>query len=202
MVKSWLLRHCFDRIDLDGCAFGLIGQNDHKGKPIKKPWTLASNCQSTLALFDRKCPGPKEHPDHGKCEGNETKLTEDYTWPMANIAHMAFTTHVQLRTHNPNNTPYTDATTTTCNDDIPIVQQDGDYGGGLEWDNSSAHVSHWDDDGDYYYEKNDVIGENDTYSLGTGSRLDAMALCCRSCSCCASPADEEKIGQGRRIYPG
>ena len=27
-----------------------------------------------------------------------------------------------------------------------IVQQDGAYGGGTEWNGDSAHVSHWDDE--------------------------------------------------------
>jgi hypothetical protein len=147
-------RYHLDTVDLDGCAFGLIGQNDHKGKPIKKPWKLASNCQSTLALFDRKCPGHHEHPQHGKCEGNETKLTENYTWPMAHTAHMAFTTHVLLHTHDPTETPYNDPMTTTIDDDPSwreaparaIAQQDGAYGGGTEWNGDSAHLSHWDDE--------------------------------------------------------
>ena len=74
---------------------GLIGQ---KGKPVYKPWTVATNCSELFeALNCQKCPGPKAH-NHEPCAGKNTKMSENYTDPMVRIIHKAWTKHCSTMT--------------------------------------------------------------------------------------------------------
>ena len=61
------------------------------GKPILKPWTVATNDQCLYETLETsKCPGSDVHPEHRSCEGKDTKLTESYTPEMAKIIHGAW----------------------------------------------------------------------------------------------------------------
>ena len=90
-VQEFLQKHRLVMHNIHGCAYGLVGQNDHKGKPILKPWTIATTCPTDLSS---RCPGKNVHPYHAPCEANETKLTEDYTWLLVNAIHKAHSHHV------------------------------------------------------------------------------------------------------------
>eukprot|EP00972_Heterocapsa_arctica_P031553 4647588-Heterocapsa_arctica.AAC.1 len=72
----------------NGCAVGLINDN---GAPIKKPWTIATNDGHLWrAMSDCKCPGKAVHPNHQPCAGKYNRLTEEYTWPMTDLVHIAW----------------------------------------------------------------------------------------------------------------
>ena len=89
VVKEFLWKHGFIVNNLHGCAYGLVGINQHKGEPILKPWTIASTCPTDYMYLSKRCPGKAVHKDHARCEGKETKFTEEYTWPLVNAIHEA-----------------------------------------------------------------------------------------------------------------
>ena len=65
----------------DGCMYGLRTTYCKHQKRLKKPWRVISWGVSFPSLREQ-CDG--KH-DHGKCEGRETKLTQEYTEKMIRI---------------------------------------------------------------------------------------------------------------------
>lgn len=59
----------------DGCMYGLRSTYSKKHERLKKPWRIVSWGVEFPKLRDT-CDGLR---DHGKCEGRETKLTQEYT---------------------------------------------------------------------------------------------------------------------------
>ena len=99
--REFLQKHGFIMHHIHGCAYGLVGQNDHKGEPILKPWTIATTCPTDYLYLSSRCPGKSVHPNHAPCEANETKLTEDYTWLLVNAIHKAHSHHVSKEVPGP-----------------------------------------------------------------------------------------------------
>ena len=97
MVQNFLQRHGFVQHHIHGCAYGLVGQTTHMGKPILKPWTIATTCDTDVRYLSKRCPGGPAHRNHAACEGKETKLTEEYTWPLVNAVPVSYT-HLTLPT--------------------------------------------------------------------------------------------------------
>ncbi len=90
-VQAFLHENNFIELLLHGCAYGLVGQNRHKGKPILKPWRVATTAYTDSLFLSKRCPG---HRKHAVCEGDETRATEEYTWPLVNAVHRAHVHHV------------------------------------------------------------------------------------------------------------
>jgi len=57
-VRNFLIQNSFVFSDFDGCQYGLEScANGTLGRPIRKPWRLASNTGRMLQGLDRKCQG-------------------------------------------------------------------------------------------------------------------------------------------------
>ena len=94
-VVRLLTKYNLRKAKCNGCAMGLVGQ---LGKPVYKPWTVATNCSELFeALNCQKCPGPKAHK-HEPCAGKNTKMSENYTETMVRIIHKAWTKHCSTMT--------------------------------------------------------------------------------------------------------
>ena len=59
--------------------------------PIKKPWTIATNCPYLVYLLPRFCDGCHEH---APCQGVDTKVTEGYTPQLVSLIHKAWALQV------------------------------------------------------------------------------------------------------------
>ena len=68
-------------VECHGCAMGVV---DSKGRPLKKPWYIATNDEMLRqSLASQRCPGCV----HGSTNGAETRGTGSYTTQMAKIIH-------------------------------------------------------------------------------------------------------------------
>ena len=88
----------------DGCMYGLASvQTSTKGRPLKKPWTIASTSIEFSGLR-RRCDGSH---DHVITAGADTKHTEGYTDALADVIHDCWTRQCNAqRTHGDStNTP-------------------------------------------------------------------------------------------------
>ena len=90
-------------VDFHGCMFGLKSvARATKGLPIRKPWTVATDCHELTKTLDRKCVGGWWHVDpvtgawtpHASCSGVNTKITESYTDEMAQAIHVGHRNHI------------------------------------------------------------------------------------------------------------
>ena len=81
---------------IHGCKYGLISiAKATKDMPIKKPWTIATDCLPMAQYLNRRCK-TKWHTDdvtgvmtwHAPCAGVDTKMTEGYTDDLAVSIHM------------------------------------------------------------------------------------------------------------------
>ena len=73
-VKGLLKELDLEYVDFHGCMLGLKSVVD--GKPILKPWRLATNCPNLIDKFrNLKCKGRKEHRP---CAGRDTKIHEGW----------------------------------------------------------------------------------------------------------------------------
>ena len=80
------------KVRIHGCRLGLVSVVD--GKPIKKPWTLATSNWFVYNEFDgKRCNHRPE--EHAKCEGKDTKLSENYTNAMVDTLHRALKKQVK-----------------------------------------------------------------------------------------------------------
>ena len=79
-------------IRVDGC---MVGLRNEWNKPVYKPWTLITNCDSLRSAFTQcKCDGSHEH---GACTGKTAKLSESYTVDFVRRVHRAWESDVRLR---------------------------------------------------------------------------------------------------------
>ena len=69
-----------------------------RGKPLKKPWKLASNHPGMLEGFDKRCVHQGDclrfQQPHVRVQGQDTKMTEGYTDEMAVAVHRGHKDHV------------------------------------------------------------------------------------------------------------
>ena len=87
-VGDMLRKFSMNKVEMHGCAAGL--KSDKSGKPIKKPWTIATTSPAMIQSLKKfKCPGPEVHPEHEPCAGAETKKSELYTIDMTDAIHDA-----------------------------------------------------------------------------------------------------------------
>ena len=84
------------RSDFDGCMYGLRPIY-HKGDVyIRKPWSIRTNHAGIAAALSKKCDGSHVHV---RCEGRETKGTEQYTDMIVDAVHDAFSLSSHHCTH-------------------------------------------------------------------------------------------------------
>ena len=84
-VKTFLAGMGMQQYHFDGCMYGLCSSAPKTlGVPLRKPWTVASDCNSFLRLC-RTC----DHPPSGhvKTQGIDTSRTENYTDPLVHGIH-------------------------------------------------------------------------------------------------------------------
>ena len=89
-VTSLLYRLKLRQIMFHGCMFGLtsIKQKTY-GRPIVKPWRVATNCMELIQRLKRRCPGNRitdvcaNGYTHVRCSGKDTKYSEGYTDELA-----------------------------------------------------------------------------------------------------------------------
>jgi hypothetical protein len=82
MVQAYSLH----KVNFHGCSLGLRSQHG-AGRPIKKPWTIATTSANMFEAFRlKRCSGQHQH---SPCAGSDTKLTENYTDDMTDLIHVA-----------------------------------------------------------------------------------------------------------------
>ena len=69
-----------------------------KGKPIKKPWYIATNSNTVNSAIHRVC--PKDH-EHAPCAGKDTQASENYTADMVDCIHKAFDSFCRVTSRIP-----------------------------------------------------------------------------------------------------
>eukprot|EP00971_Amphidinium_carterae_P094911 1877943-Amphidinium_carterae.3 len=75
------------KVDFHGCS---VGVQSLSGKPIKKPWTIATNSLELRNVFkDKRCECTTQH---SHAEGHDTVRTGSYPMQMAMLIHKAFVT--------------------------------------------------------------------------------------------------------------
>ena len=91
-VKTALTRWGCLPYKFDGCMYGLASvQARSAGKPLKKPWTIASNC----ATFHRLCRACDSTHQHAPIQGKDTRLTEGYTPELVATIHDCWCAHCE-----------------------------------------------------------------------------------------------------------
>ena len=85
-VHKWLEKHQLIKANFDGCRYGL---KDSHGIPVKKPWTVATTCETIRREFDgKKCRNNHEH-------AKRLKESESYSKAIVRAVHKAFKNHCQ-----------------------------------------------------------------------------------------------------------
>ena len=78
--------------DFDGC---MVGTKDEKGNPIKKPWSIATDCGLVgMELSRFKC---DDSHNHVQGRGSSLRHTESYTELMVDTIHHAFQQLSQIK---------------------------------------------------------------------------------------------------------
>ena len=94
-VKMLVRAHSLVRADFEGCALGLTSIVSYK--PIKKPWTVKTNCPLIASSLSRfRCNGSHEH---APCAGPDTRRSEDYTDMFAKVVHVALANTFHIHTY-------------------------------------------------------------------------------------------------------
>ena len=89
-VQRFLHRFNLEMIKFDGCMLGVVNK---EGIPMKKPWTIATNCSEVMKFFSNlKCLG--EHT-HAQGRGEDLKNTESYTYEFTDRIHKSFAAAVR-----------------------------------------------------------------------------------------------------------
>jgi hypothetical protein len=73
-VKDFINEHNLKFVRFDGCVLGIKSRS---GKPILKPWKVASTLDELVQGFGKyRC--DQKH-DHAQCRGADAKLSEAYS---------------------------------------------------------------------------------------------------------------------------
>ena len=71
-----------------GCAYGLVAKHgDNAGRPIKKPWRIATHNPVFASRITKRCVCSFEH---AQCAGAETRGTGDYPIDLTKACHTLF----------------------------------------------------------------------------------------------------------------
>ena len=94
-VKYQMAVMSYRFLHLHGCMYGLRSTaRSIKGRPITKPWTIATDCPTLFKYLERRCLA-HWHTDettgavipHASCSGINAKVTEGYTHEFAIAVH-------------------------------------------------------------------------------------------------------------------
>jgi hypothetical protein len=86
--EQFLTQREFEKSVFHGCAYDPVTRfNKPLGRPIKKPWRMASNDTRMLTHLNRKCVGDHEHAE---CRGEDCKASEEYTIAVVAAIHKGF----------------------------------------------------------------------------------------------------------------
>ena len=88
-VKDLINRVGLKPVTFHGCQLGIESINPAtEGMPIKKPWTIYTNCEGILKRFIKyQCDGSHEHAE---CRGVDAKNTENYSEKFVQLVHQGF----------------------------------------------------------------------------------------------------------------
>ena len=95
-VARFVGKFGLSRFDFDGCMSDLHSTV----KPdalIQKPWSLVTDMQELSAFSGKQCSHDKNVVLHAKCEGKDTKQTEQYTFPITDTIHSCYARHVDSK---------------------------------------------------------------------------------------------------------
>ena len=67
-------------VTANGCAFGLRARS---GKFLAKKWRFVTNDRALSETLCRKCPGESQWHQHERCEGSNTRESQNYPVPLA-----------------------------------------------------------------------------------------------------------------------
>jgi hypothetical protein len=86
------------RCSFNGCAFGLVSvRKETLGLPIRKRWTVSTTAPKLYSLLEKfQCPGTSVHATHATCEGQDTKMTENYTDQMVAAIHRGIRAQIMV----------------------------------------------------------------------------------------------------------
>ena len=88
-VRALIERYNLQPVKFHGCALNLkVTKGKYKGKYLKKPWTIYTDCPNVRDIFANKlC---QRNHDHAECRGEVCKNTEGYTADYVACLHTAF----------------------------------------------------------------------------------------------------------------
>ena len=87
-LQQFMEEFSLGTVVIHGCAYGLVARHgEDEGKPIKKPWKLATNNPVFASGILKRCVCKTTHV---RCEGKETKQTEEYPPQLASAFHTLF----------------------------------------------------------------------------------------------------------------
>ena len=94
-VKALIERYNLQPVKFHGCALNLkVTTGKHKGKFLKKPWTIYTDCPNVRDVFVNKlC---QRNHEHAECRGEVCKNTESYSPDYVACLHTAFKKATQL----------------------------------------------------------------------------------------------------------
>ena len=101
-IQDILQEYGLEHARFDGCSYGVKCQAGRfKGLPIRKPWSIVTDCPALWRRFSGKCcPGPGAHPYHAPCAGSDTAASGYYTRRMAVDIHKSWMEHCTQRRFN------------------------------------------------------------------------------------------------------
>ena len=88
-VKALIHRYDLEPVRFHGCALNLkVTKGKFKGKFLKKPWTIFTDCPNVREAFQNKlC---QRNHDHAECRGEVAKSSESYSADYVACLHGAF----------------------------------------------------------------------------------------------------------------
>ena len=88
-VRDLINRYGLRPVKFHGCALNLkVEKGKFKGKYLKKPWTIYTDCPNVLETFQNKlC---QRNHDHAECRGEVARNSENYSADYVSCLHSAF----------------------------------------------------------------------------------------------------------------
>ena len=87
-VKKFIEKHSLLKTRFDGCMYGLTSiQRSTYGWPLKKGWTVMTNCVNIVNDLNLRCDGSHHH---ALVQGQDTKRTEGYSKDIVLTVHKAW----------------------------------------------------------------------------------------------------------------
>ena len=93
-VRALISKYDLKPVKFHGCALNVRAEaGPDKGKLLKKPWTIYTDCPQVNRVFSNKlC---QRNHDHAECRGIVAKTSEDYSDDYVACLHRAFRNAVE-----------------------------------------------------------------------------------------------------------